>query len=98
MGKGGDSSRVTEFEPKLDELAGAKPQAKGMQTDFIWVETDEPHASRRKQILAAHPEVRELFGPDENAVYKVSQFLCFVFFPTLGVVHLGSILWSFMCS
>lgn len=70
MGKGGDSRKVTELPPKMEEVAGAKA-AKGMQTDFIWVETDEPHATRRKQILAAHPEVRELFGPDEYAVYKV---------------------------
>src|SRR5581483_689250 len=31
--------------------------------DFIHVDYPEPHAARTKQILAAHPEVRRLFGP-----------------------------------
>lgn len=74
MGKGGDSVKAAEVPLKM----GGEPSKGGMQTDFLWVETDEPHASRRKQILAAHPEVRELFGPDENAVYKVRLNLVFL--------------------
>jgi len=31
---------------------------------FHFVETDEPHATRRKQILAKHPEMSDLFGPE----------------------------------
>jgi sphingolipid 4-desaturase/C4-monooxygenase len=27
-------------------------------TDFLWLMTEEPHRSRRKAILKAHPEVR----------------------------------------
>lgn len=39
--------------------------------DFIWSSTDEPHASRRRAILAAHPNVTTLFGVDAELKYKV---------------------------
>jgi len=29
--------------------------------EFSWSETDEPHATRRQKILAAHPEIADLF-------------------------------------
>lgn len=29
-------------------------------TDFLWMMTEEPHRSRRKAIMKAHPEVREI--------------------------------------
>jgi len=37
--------------------------------DFYWVEDREPHFGRRKDILAAHPEVKELFGIDPKLKY-----------------------------
>ena len=30
--------------------------------DFIWTSTDEPHASRRKALIRAHPELTKLMG------------------------------------
>ena len=32
--------------------------------DFHWIYSDEPHTTRRKEILRAHPEIRKLFGPE----------------------------------
>jgi sphingolipid delta-4 desaturase len=32
-------------------------------TDYLHVTYDEPHATRRRQMLAAHPELRTLAGP-----------------------------------
>jgi sphingolipid delta-4 desaturase len=37
--------------------------------DFHWVYSDEPHRTRRSEILKAHPEIRDLFGPEPLTGY-----------------------------
>jgi len=32
--------------------------------DFSWSDADEPHVTRRRLILEAHPEMKDLFGPE----------------------------------
>ena len=39
------------------------------KNDFYWVEDREPHFGRRKEILAAHPEVKNLFGINPRLKY-----------------------------
>jgi sphingolipid delta-4 desaturase len=48
--------------------------------EFEWVYTEEPHASRRREILAKHPEIKELFGPEPLTATIVTASFCFQVF------------------
>lgn len=39
--------------------------------DFFWSYTEEPHATRRKAIIQAHPEVLKLCGPEPSTKWHV---------------------------
>jgi len=41
----------------------------GAERSFDWSDEPEPHVERRRALLEAHPEVRELFGPCPRTKY-----------------------------
>jgi len=58
---------ATEEEKGLKSLPGEQWAPKRVNppqdgTDFLWMMTEEPHRSRRKAIMKAHPEVSSFFA------------------------------------
>merc|ERR1712216_183951 len=52
---------------------------------FSWHDGKEPHLSRRKLILEAHPEIKTLYGPDNTMLLKVVGVLLLQFVTMLWV-------------
>ncbi|KJH52039.1 sphingolipid Delta4-desaturase [Dictyocaulus viviparus] len=48
--------------------------------DFIWTYTEQPHMSRRKAIIKAHPEIKQLYGIDMSLKYVVLAMVLFQIF------------------
>jgi sphingolipid 4-desaturase/C4-monooxygenase len=60
-------AQLSDDESVAAHLVHGRPQAQWQPqkvpvdpNDWLWVHTEEPHRSRRKAILAAHPEVRNV--------------------------------------
>lgn len=56
-------------------------EAKRTGAGYEWTYTEEPHATRRVEILKKHPEIKELFGPHPDSKWYCAatvflQILC----------------------
>ena len=67
MGKGGEivTRGLRRPDSELEEHVSRR-------SDFYFSVEDEPHAVRRQKIIEAHPEIRQLFGPEWRTKYMVA--------------------------
>jgi len=64
--------------------------------DFLWIMTEEPHRSRRKAILKAHPEVRKLMGHTRLTFPLVILVLSIQLFTALSLRNTHPLSWKFL--
>lgn len=65
-------------------------------TDFYWSSSEEPHASRRKEILKAHPEVKRLFGHDPNSKFVAFGVVLLQFLTAFTLTSVSPTNWKFI--
>eukprot|EP00039_Didymoeca_costata_P018958 m.335700 g.335700 ORF g.335700 m.335700 type:complete len:353 (+) comp17656_c0_seq1:50-1108(+) len=63
---------------------------KDASSDFLWSARDEPHCTRRKLIMEAHPEVKTLMGPCPLTKWKV---IGTVIFQAIAAYNLRNASW-----
>lgn len=68
-----------------------------MRDDYHWSYTDEPHASRRKEILAKYPEIKNLYGYDWTVKYQACAWVVIQF--TMAYLLRDASWWTvFICA
>ncbi|EKM76454.1 hypothetical protein AGABI1DRAFT_122617 [Agaricus bisporus var. burnettii JB137-S8] len=61
-------------------------------SEFLWIHTEEPHRSRRLEIMKKHPEVTKLMGYEPLTKYMVLLVVSLQFF--IGIVWLANVKWN----
>jgi len=64
---------IPHFSTLFSLATTAKPwPERERRTEFHQVDYDEPHRERTQKILAAHPEITELFGPEPKTKFIIA--------------------------
>ncbi|KAA3677129.1 sphingolipid 4-desaturase/C4-monooxygenase [Paragonimus westermani] len=80
----GCGDRVPSIDIRLNTMGQVSAR-----TGFEWSYTDEPHATRRKEILKKYPQIKELMGPDPNLKWQILILVLFQVASLPFVQHLG---------
>jgi len=64
-------------EPEEDDLLVERKMKIEQTPSFFWEFNEEPHMTRRLEIVKKYPEIKQLFGPDTRMKYKVIFWVFF---------------------
>lgn len=62
---------------EADFFASIEMGGRVSRTNFEWIGSDEPHATRRRLILAKYPQIKHLMGVDPNFKWAVTALVLF---------------------
>ncbi|KAI0058711.1 hypothetical protein BV25DRAFT_1908991 [Artomyces pyxidatus] len=67
-------------------------------SDFLWLMTEEPHRSRRKVIMKAHPEVTKLMGHEPRTKYVALSVVLIQLTTAFLLRHTHPLSWKFLAA
>jgi len=67
-------------------------------SDFLWLMTEEPHRSRRRAIMKAHPKVTKLMGHEPLTKYIVLAVVILQFTIAFLLRHTHPLSWTFLAA
>jgi sphingolipid 4-desaturase/C4-monooxygenase len=70
-------------------LKEIKKRRRKMLNEFYWESNDEPHATRRKEILAKYPQIKQLMGHDSRICLQIVAMVFAQFFMTYMVRNMS---------
>ncbi|KAF8490368.1 fatty acid desaturase-domain-containing protein [Russula emetica] len=77
----------------IQNVYGSMPQD---LSDFLWLMTEEPHRSRRRAIMKAHPEVTKLMGHEPLTKYIVLAVVILQLTIAFFLRHTHPLSWKFV--
>ncbi|KAI0279939.1 fatty acid desaturase-domain-containing protein [Russula aff. rugulosa BPL654] len=79
----------------IQNVYGSMPQDP-IGSDFLWLMTEEPHRSRRRAIMKAHPEVIKLMGHEPLTKYIVLAVVILQLTIAFLLRHTHPLSWKFV--
>jgi len=66
------SAEIDVSDPTMDDMKWEYADNYSAEADFTWMANEEPHRSRRTEILRKYPEIKKLYGHEWRTRYMVA--------------------------
>ncbi|KAF7980279.1 hypothetical protein HWV62_39041 [Athelia sp. TMB] len=88
--------RTAVVTPTAKDDGVAHPASPQDPSDFLWLMTEEPHRTRRMEIMKAHPDVTKLMGYEPLTKYVVALVVSIQFTAAYLLRHTSPLSWRFI--